>query len=125
MWSRQPIESVSLGIQKTDVEGRVLRARTCGIEVASIYLPSGSASEERQVRKERWMKVFTPWSKSIVGVDHPVVLGGDFNIAHTERDIYYAKSNEKNSGFLPHERRWFGRLLGHGWSDFTREPDGK
>ena len=124
IWSRTPLELIGLGIAKTDKEGRVLRMRTAGVEVASIYLPSGSASEERQVVKERWMKNFTPWSKAVIEADHPVVLGGDFNIAHTEQDIFYAKGNEKNSGFLPHERRWFTRLLRHGWSDFIRHDAG-
>ena len=54
----------------------------------------------------------------------PVVLGGDLNIAHTSRDIFYAKPNERTSGFLPHEREWFGRFLGCGWDDFVREQAG-
>jgi exodeoxyribonuclease-3 len=53
-----------------------------------------------------------------------VVVGGDLNIAHTEQDIFYAAGNKKNSGFMPHEREWFGDVLKTGWSDFIREHYG-
>ena len=56
--------------------------------------------------------------------DTPVLFGGDLNIAHTEQDIYYAKSNQKTSGFLPHERAWFSELLDTGWHDVIREYAG-
>ena len=108
-----------------DPEGRVLRARTGGLDVTSIYLPSGSASEERQARKEAWMARFFDWTAARQAASHPVVLGGDLNIAHTERDIYYASGNRKNSGFLPHEREWFTDLLDQGWGDFLRESEGE
>ena len=52
-------------------------------------------------------------------------MGGDFNIAHTERDIFYAKSNENTSGFLPHEREWMGDLIAGGWRDFVRSHYGE
>ena len=51
-------------------------------------------------------------------------MGGDFNIAHTEQDIFYAKSNEKTSGFLPHEREWMGGMIAGGWRDFVRDHYG-
>ena len=45
-------------------------------------------------------------------------------MAHTASDIFYAKSNEKTSGFLPHEREWFTELLESGWHDLSREHFG-
>ena len=53
-----------------------------------------------------------------------MIFGGDLNIAHTEKDIFHAKSNQKTSGFLPHEREWFGELLESGWHDLSREHFG-
>jgi exodeoxyribonuclease-3 len=41
-------------------------------------------------------------------------LLGDVNIAHQEIDLKNWKSNQKNSGFLPEERAWMGKLLGEG-----------
>lgn len=125
IWSRRPMKILGVGLDgEDDPEGRVLRVQIDGVQLVSIYLPSGSHSEERQTQKEVWMERFEPWAKQQQRKRRPIILGGDFNIAHTERDIFYAKGNEKNSGFLPHERKWFGRLLTNGWGDLVREHVG-
>lgn len=124
VWSRHPIEDMAHGIGEPDGEGRILRVRVAGLELVSVYLPSGSSGDERQQVKEAWMDQFRPWADGWVKQRTPVVLGGDFNIAHTERDIFYAKSNENASGFLPHERAWMGDLLQSGWRDFVRMSAG-
>ena len=123
IWSRTPLEEVHRGLEADDAddEGRVLHARTQGVDVVSVYLPSGSSSEERQARKERWMGRFAAWSADLLDtVEQPLVVAGDLNIAHTEADIWNAKGNAKNSGFLPHEREWFTELLAQGWDDTLR-----
>ncbi|MBI1314921.1 exodeoxyribonuclease III [bacterium] len=125
IWSRSPIEILSTGLDAADPEGRVIRALIDGVEVVCVYLPSGSSGPERQEVKERWLAEFLPWSHGVQKQRRPVVVGGDLNIAHTERDIFYAKSNENTSGFLPHERAWFSDLLGTGWSDLVRQHFGE
>lgn len=120
VWSRHPIEELGRGIGPSDPEGRVLRVRVRDVQLVSVYLPSGSSSEERQQVKESWMDAFMPWTRELAHLNEAVVMGGDFNIAHTEQDIFYARSNEKNSGFLPHERAWMGALLDSGWRDLVR-----
>ena len=49
---------------------------------------------------------------------------GDWNIAHTERDIKNWKGNVKKSGFLPNERAWVAELLDAGWRDVVRDVHG-
>ncbi len=120
-WSRNGAhERLGTGIDGPDPEGRVLRTRVGGVQLVNVYLPSGSSGPDAQARKEAWMDVFLPWSERIAATDEPVVLAGDLNIAHTELDIHNATANRKNSGFLPHERAWFGELLGRGWTDLVR-----
>ena len=123
--SRSPIEILSTGLDADDPEGRVIRALIDGVELVCVYLPSGSSSPERQAVKDQWLDEFMPWSDAIRKKRRPVVVGGDLNIAHTERDIFYAKSNENTSGFLPHERAWFSDLLDAGWNDFVRQHFGE
>ena len=123
--SRSPIKILSTGLDADDPEGRVIRALIDGVEVVCVYLPSGSSSPERQAVKDQWLDDFMPWSQSIRKKRRPVVVGGDLNIAHTERDIFYAKSNENTSGFLPHERAWFSDLLDTGWNDLVRQQFGE
>lgn len=123
--SRHPMEVLNTGIDGApDPEGRVVHARIHGVQIVTAYLPSGSSGEERQAIKDAWMAEIGPWLKKLAKSKQPVVVGGDLNIAHTEQDIFYATGNKRNSGFLPHEREWFGNLLKSGWSDFVRDHHG-
>ncbi|MFN6314752.1 MAG: exodeoxyribonuclease III [Planctomyces sp.] len=125
IWSKQPFEvrSTRLSARWPDDEGRLIEATVAGLDVVCVYLPSGSSSPERQQVKDVWLKRFRSWSdRRRTGT--PLIFGGDINVAHTEKDIFHAKSNEQTSGFLPHEREWFGKLLKSGWHDLVREHHG-
>jgi exodeoxyribonuclease-3 len=124
-WTKGPHEVRSRGIGGEDVQGRALRTMWNGIELINIYLPSGSRSPEAQASKEAWMARFRPWAAALAAQDHPVILGGDLNIAHTKNDIHNPTGNKRNSGFLPHERVWFGELLSDGWTDVIRQKFGE
>jgi exodeoxyribonuclease-3 len=102
----------------------VLTVKTAGVRVASVYLPSGSSGDHRQAEKDRWLGFFRDWTDPKARSRVPTILAGDLNIAHTERDLFHWKSNQKTSGFLPHERAWIGGLLDSGWTDFVREEAG-
>ncbi len=117
-------EVVETGLGGPDPEGRVLRARVGGLQVVSIYTPSGSNSEERQAFKDGWMHRFTEWASTLLALDEPVILGGDLNVAPTEDDLFNPTGNKKNSGYLPHERDWFAGLLDAGWVDLFRAHHG-
>ncbi|NBO82284.1 MAG: exodeoxyribonuclease III, partial [Betaproteobacteria bacterium] len=121
-----------IGVQEFDDEGRVLRmdfdqAKT-PVSVISVYLPSGSASEERQASKFRFLDAFFPvlqsWFDEHRKTGREFLICGDWNIAHQEIDLKNWKGNLKNSGFLPEERDWLTRVLdGLGWVDVFRKLD--
>lgn len=125
VWTKESHKEEERGAGEVDPEGRVVVAKVNGVRVVSVYLPSGSSSDERQAEKDRWLGFFAQWSEKFLKSRIPTVLGGDFNIAHHERDLFYAKGNAKSSGFLPHEREWMGDLLSMGWSDVIREKYGE
>jgi len=50
----------------------------------------------------------------------PVIMCGDFNVAHQETDIARPKENEGNAGFTREERAWMTRLLEAGYVDAFR-----
>ena len=124
-WTRDEQWVVGVGMDAVDPEGRILRTRTRKLQLVNVYLPSGSRSDEAQQRKERWMERFASWAAALAVTDEPVVLAGDLNIAHTRADIHNPTGNKKNSGFLPHEREWFGELLASGWTDLLRAHVGE
>jgi len=124
--SREALQDVVVGIGDPDIddEGRLISGRLEGVRYASLYLPSGSSGEARQAFKDRSLPLLSDWVARQVATG-PLVLGGDFNVAHREIDIKNWRSNQKNSGFLPHERAWLGDLLGSGLSDSHREALGE
>ena len=111
----------SLGLPEFDGEGRYLEAQFGPLSVVSLYLPSGSAGPERQASKDRFLEAFPAHLAALRKSGREVVICGDWNIAHTNKDIKNWKSNQKNSGFLPHERAWKDKLYGEwGWVDAYR-----
>jgi len=128
VYAREKPDAVvdKLGAKEFDDEGRYLELRYGKLSVVSLYLPSGSAGPERQASKDRFLEFFLPklreWKKQ--GRDY--VICGDWNIAHRNIDLKNWRSNQKNSGFLPHERAWLDTLFGEvGWVDGYRalHPD--
>lgn len=110
------------GDTEFDAEGRYLQADFGNLSVVSLYLPSGSSSEERQQAKFRCMEAIWPRFEQLRASGREIIICGDWNIAHTEKDLKNWKSNQKNSGFLPEERAWLTRLFTEqGWVDVHRQ----
>ena len=119
---RTPDEVVQgLGWPDFDSEGRWIEARFDALSVISLYLPSGSSSEQRQRLKFDLMARLTPYLQNLRRQGREYIICGDWNIAHTRADIRNWRGNLKNSGFLPEERAWLDRLFGPmGWVDAFR-----
>jgi exodeoxyribonuclease-3 len=110
-----------LGWAPFDREGRYLEARFGDLSVVSLYLPSGSSSEERQAFKFEVMGWMGQRLREWRDAGRHVVLCGDWNIAHKPIDLKNWRSNQKNSGFLPEERAWLDHVFdGMGWVDAHR-----
>ncbi|NLG56251.1 MAG: exodeoxyribonuclease III [Rhodococcus sp.] len=131
--SRKPADAVRIGHGDDEFAdaGRYIEADFGDVTVASLYLPSGEAQTPKQDEKERFMESFAAYLDSVAAqataAGRDLVVCGDWNIAHTERDLKNWKSNRKSSGFLPNEREWLGNLLAPeaAWVDVVRQlhPD--
>lgn len=130
--SRRPADSARVGFDEDEfaASGRYVEADFGDLTVGSLYLPTGEAGTPKQEEKERFMASFAAHlnhraAEAEAAARHMVVCG-DWNIAHTERDIKNWKGNVKKSGFLPGERAWLDALLADGrWVDVVRalHPD--
>ena len=110
------------GFEDMDAEGRYIQADFGKLSVASLYLPSGSAKEERQQIKYSFMDRYSERLKKMRRQKREFIICGDWNIVHKEIDIKNWKSNQKNSGCLPEERAWLDQLFGPmGYVDAFRE----
>ncbi len=114
----------TLGHEVLDGEARWVEFRYPNLSVVSLYLPSGSSGDPRQDLKMDCLGFLEDHLARLARRRTPTVICGDFNIAHTERDIRNWRSNRKNSGFLPEERAWLDRLFERRrWVDSFRELD--
>lgn len=100
-----------LGFDSFDTEGRYLQFDYPNLSVISLYLPSGSSGETRQVVKFDCLEWFAGHLMTLKKTGKPLIICGDFNIAHKVIDIKNWRSNQRNSGFLPEERAWMDALL--------------
>jgi exodeoxyribonuclease-3 len=128
IYSKRPAEQVIEGLGHVDIdsEGRYLEVQIGNLSVISLYLPSGSSSEERQSVKYSVMERFYPHLAALKASGREVVICGDWNIAHKEADLKNWRGNQKNSGFLPAERAWMSLVFDElGWVDTYRylHPD--
>jgi len=100
------------GLLGVDDEGRFVAARFGKLWVASLYVPSGSAGEHRQAAKDIFLEHLgvrlKAWGESAL----PWLVCCDMNIAHKPIDLKNWRTNQENSGFLPHERAFMDRVLG-------------
>ena len=119
---KQPDEVIKgIGWEDVDAEGRFLEARFGNLSVISLYLPSGSSSEERQTIKFKFLDRFLPYLQELAKNGRDYVICGDWNIAHKNEDLKNWKGNQKNSGFLPEERAWLDQLFAdEKWFDAFR-----
>ena len=100
-----------IGWREADDEGRYLQANFGKLSIVSLYLPSGSSSEERQIIKFDFLDRFVSVLKKMCRQKREYIICGDWNIAHKKIDIKNWKGNQKNSGFLPEERSWMDNLF--------------
>lgn len=126
LFARKKPRSVRCGFGSAefDAEGRYVEAEFGSVTVVSVYFPSGSSSPERQAAKFRFLEAFGQHMAELRRRGQEIVLCGDINIAHKEIDLRNWRSNRKNSGFLPEERKWMTQVIDtHGWVDVFRRVD--
>lgn len=119
---QKPHQVISkLGWSPADEEGRFIQTDFDNLSIISVYLPSGSSGEERQLVKFDFMEKFMHELKRLLLLKRDIIICGDWNIVHKEIDIKNWKSNQKNSGCLPAEREWLEKVFSEvGWVDAFR-----
>ncbi len=121
-YKKEPLEIVKgFGIEKFDIEGRLIRLKYQDFYLYNIYFPNGGQGNKRVPYKLEFYEELLNVSDELHKNDENIIITGDFNTAHNEIDLANPKSNEKNTGFLPEEREWIDKYLEHGFVDAFRE----
>ena len=100
-----------IGIADIDAEGRYLEVRFGKLSVISLYVPSGSSSEERLAIKFKFLERAIEPLHKLAASGREIVICGDWNIAHKEIDLKNWRANRNNPGFLPQERAWLSGVF--------------
>jgi exodeoxyribonuclease-3 len=110
-----------IDVHEYDSEGRFVITDHGHFDLYNIYFPNGGSGEVRHNFKQAFLKDLVSHLKPKLKAGRPVIVVGDYNIAHTEIDIYDPKRLADESGFLPEERQWFSEFLDLGFIDTFRK----
>ncbi len=123
IYSRRKPDRLERGLRLDDMdaEGRFIRADFGDLSVASLYVPSGTSGAVRQAVKYSFLERFLPTLVAMRNEGRPAIVCGDFNIAHTEIDVFDPRSCSRVTGFFPDERAWLDVVFDRvGWVDAFR-----
>jgi exodeoxyribonuclease-3 len=105
-----------------DYEHRIVTARLPQAAVASVYVPNGGKDFDA---KMRFLEALDAMAAEHASAGSPLVLCGDLNVAHTDRDVHPKERKPLGIGQRHDERALFEQVLGRGLVDVHRkmEPD--
>ena len=109
-----------IGIEEHDQEGRVLTAEYDDFYLVTVYTPNSGSELARLEYRQRWDSDFLDFIKNLEK-HKPVLVGGDFNVAHAAIDLARPKPNyNKSAGYTQKEIDGLEALLADGLVDTFR-----
>lgn len=127
-FSKHSIEDVTMGLPTySDVNARFLECVIDGhVRVINVYMPNGDCIDSPKFPyKIDWMNAFTKYISQFIDSEEPVIIGGDYNVAIEDRDIWNHKNYIGSSISAPAARTIMNEWLNMGWIDAWRKihPD--
>ncbi len=108
------------GHERFTAEGRTQVADYGAFLLVNGYFPNGGKGPERLAYKLDYYAALLDWVKARRSEGRSVVITGDLNTAHEERDLARPKQNRKTSGFMDCEREWLDHYRNAGLVDTFR-----
>lgn len=107
------------GFSQYDEEGRVQVMEASDFYLLNVYFPNAnqelSRLNYRMAFNDELLKFILKLEK-----EKPVIIAGDFNVAHKEIDLARPKENVGKAGFTAEERSWMNKILSHNYLDSFR-----
>ncbi|MCB1616172.1 MAG: exodeoxyribonuclease III [Pseudomonadales bacterium] len=119
--------NVGIGILEHDNEGRVITADFDYFLLVNVYTPNSGSELKRLGYRQQWDQAFLGFLQQL-RKQKPVIVCGDFNVAHTDLDLARPKQNyNKAAGYMQEEINGFHALIDAGFIDTFRHlhPDDK
>jgi len=116
-----PERTTEQGDDEPYAEARMIAALCGGVRVVSLYAPNGRTLDSIFYRaKLAWFERLERWCRDRVGTSEPLALGGDFNVAPTDADVWDAKACHGGTHVSAPERAAITALLALGLVDAYR-----
>ena len=109
-----------IGQPEYDSEGRIVWTEHINFDLYNIYFPNGGSGDERHLFKQKFLRDISEHFRVQLKRGKPLIVVGDYNVAHQAMDVYDPIRLAKESGFLPEERQWFDSFLELGFVDTFR-----
>ena len=102
-------------------EARMIAATCGGIRVVSVYVPNGRVLDSvHYERKLDWLDRMARWLSEDNDPHGELIVGGDYNIAPTDDDVWDATANHGGTHVSDRERHALAELTGWGLVDGYR-----
>lgn len=112
--------SYNIGIDDHDTEGRVIRVEYDKFFLVNVYVPNSGNDLRRLDYRQTWDLALFNYLKKLEE-QKPVVVCGDFNVAHKAIDLARPKANyNKAAGFMQEEIDGMDRFIAGGMTDTFR-----
>ncbi len=125
--SRVGLEDVTKGLSgDKDEEARAIFARCQGLACGSVYIPNGRSLDDPHYQyKLAWLKDLAAWARS--SCDVRAIVGGDFNIAPADDDVWDPTELAGMTHVSDSEREGLSDILRAGFVDSFRalHPQGE
>lgn len=117
----EPITIVNdMGIDEHDKEGRVICAEYQAFYLVNVYVPNSGQQLDRLDYRKKWNVDFLNYLKNLE-TKKPVIIAGDFNVAHQPIDLKNDKANyNKTAGYTQIEIDGMSTLIHSGFIDVFR-----
>jgi exodeoxyribonuclease-3 len=116
-----PARTPEAGDDEPFGEARMISAVCGGVRVTSIYAPNGRTLDSIFYQaKLTWFERLARWFRETRSPDEALVLGGDFNVAPTDADVWDADACHGGTHVSAPERAAFAALTGWGLVDAYR-----
>ena len=113
-------ETHGISIEDHDREGRVLSLEYASFYLVNVYVPNSGNDLKRLGYRQDWDRAFCTYLKQLEKIK-PVIVCGDFNVAHRDIDLARPKANyNKSAGFTQAEIDGMDRYTRSGLLDSFR-----
>ena len=113
-----------IGVTEHDNEGRVTCAEFEDYYLITVYVPNSGSELLRLSYRQTWDKDFLSYIKRLEQTK-PIIVCGDFNVAHHEIDLARPKENyNKSAGYMQAEIDGMDAYLSNGLIDTFRHLNG-